>query len=131
MTSASKNKRTKSAPKGKNATLRSRMAGIRRELDSLRAYNGSADLFAATLEQLDALGDEIADATDAMMTACENIQDTVDVIAAKTKERGTKMKLKKNYRTSRRSFRSLLVPGFNRPADWQNLPLRLRHGRYR
>jgi len=95
MTSASKHKEQNPASTGKGATLRGRMAGIRRELDGLRMHNGSADLFAATLAELDALGDEIADATDAMMTACEGIQDTADAIAAKTKERGTKMKLKK------------------------------------
>ncbi len=71
------------------------MAGIRRELDGLRAQNGGGDLFAATLEQLDALGNEIANATDDLMTACETIQDAADGIAAKTKERGTKIRLKK------------------------------------
>ncbi|MBC8339653.1 MAG: hypothetical protein ISR51_05450 [Rhodospirillales bacterium] len=75
-------------------TLRGRMAGIRKKLNGLREP-GSADLFAATQQQLDALGDEIAAATDRMMTACEAIQDAADGIASKTKERGTKMRLKK------------------------------------
>ena len=95
MTSASKRKKPKPASADKNATLRGRMADIRRKLDSLGAQQATADLFKATLEQLDAVADEIADATDAMMTACEGIQDTADAIAANTQERGTKMKLKK------------------------------------
>ena len=63
---------------GKSATLHHRMTAIRQELDGLRAQHGAADLFTATLEELDAVRDEIADA-----------------IAAKTKERGTKLKLQK------------------------------------
>ena len=54
------------------------MTAIRRELDGLRAQHGAADLFTATLEELDAVRDKIADA-----------------IAAKTKERVAKLKLKK------------------------------------
>ncbi len=69
------------------ATLRGRMASIRKEMDGLRATNAGngAGLFASTLEHLDAIGDEIARATDRMMTACETIQDAADGIAAKTK----------------------------------------------
>ncbi|MBT3305666.1 MAG: hypothetical protein HN377_04210 [Alphaproteobacteria bacterium] len=102
MTKASAKKAAKRSPKGtakrasKRAvpTLRGRMAAIRKELSGLGAGAG-ADLFADTLEQLDALGDEIANATDRLMTACETIQDTTDAIATKTKERGTKNRLKK------------------------------------
>jgi hypothetical protein len=73
------------------------MATIRKELDGLRdsAAGAGDNLFASALENLDALGGEIARATDQMMSACETIQDTADAIAAKTKERGTKNKLKK------------------------------------
>jgi len=80
-------------------TLRGRMASIRKELDGLRAAHAGdeAGLFASTLEHLDALGDEITRATDQMMTACETIQDAADAIDAKTKERDTKNKLKKNF----------------------------------
>lgn len=84
-----------------SATLRGRMASIRKELDVLRDANAEAragdgaDLFASTLEHLSALGDEIARAADHMMTACETIQDAADAIAAKTKERGAKIRLKK------------------------------------
>ena len=95
MASPSKSKKTKPATAGKSATLHHRMTAIRRELDGLRAQHGAADLFTATLEELDAARDKIADATDAMLTACEAIQDTADAIAAKTKERGTKLKLQK------------------------------------
>ena len=95
MASPSKSKKTKPATAGKSATLRHRITAIRRELDGLRAQHGAADLFTATLEEFDAVRDEITDATDAMLTACEAIQDTADAIAAKTKERGTKLKLQK------------------------------------
>ena len=71
----------KKSPKRLNPTLRGRMASIRRELGGLRDANGSADLFSATFEQLDALGTEIARATDCIMTACEAIQDAADGIA--------------------------------------------------
>ena len=85
-------------PKRLGATLRGRMAAIRKELDGLRdsAAGAGDNLFASALENLDALGGEIARATDQMMSACETIQDTADAIAAKTKERGTKNKLKIN-----------------------------------
>ena len=53
MTSASKRKKPKPASADKNATLRGRMADIRRKLDSLGAQQATADLFKATLEQLD------------------------------------------------------------------------------
>ena len=92
MTSASKRKKPKPASADKNATLRGRMADIRRKLDSLGAQQATADLFTATLEQLDAVADEIADATDAMMTACEGIQDTADAIAASPHLEGFKAK---------------------------------------
>ncbi len=95
MTSASKRKKPKRLPKRKGQTLRSRMAGIRREFENLRVRNGGAGLFRAALEQLDALSDEIADATDRVMTACEDIRDAAEAITAKTKEPGTKTKLKK------------------------------------
>ena len=95
MASPSKSKKTKPATAGKSATLHHRMTAIRRELDDLRAQHGAADLFTATLEELNVVRDEIADATDAMLTACEAIQDTADAIAAKTKERSTKSKLQK------------------------------------
>ena len=62
----------------KNATLHHRMTAIRRELDGLRPQHGAADLFTATLEELDAVRDEISDA-----------------IAAKTKKPGAKLKLQK------------------------------------
>lgn len=102
MTSTKKRKMPKQKPKRatkrplarKAPNLKSRMAGIRKELNGLRAQNGSDDLFRSTLDQLDALSDEIAEAADGVMTACEDIQDTADAIAAKTKERGTKTKLK-------------------------------------
>ena len=73
------------------------MAPIRKELGGLRDARAGdgADLFASILENLDALGNEIAGVTDHMMTACEAIQDAADAIAAKTKERDTKMKCKK------------------------------------
>lgn len=87
-----------------NPTLRGRMASIRRELGGLRDANGSADLFRATFEQLDALGTEIAHATDCMMTACEAIQDAADGIAGKTRERGTKIRLKKIARNTGEIF---------------------------
>jgi chemotaxis protein CheZ len=95
MASASGKKQPKRSPKRSKPTLRGRMASIRRELGWLRDSDGSADLFKAAFEQLDAIGDEIALATDRMMTACEAIQDAADGIAAKTGERGTKMRLKK------------------------------------
>ena len=85
----------KKSPKRLNPTLRGRMASIRRELGGLRDANGSADLFSATFEQLDALGTEIARATDCIMTACEAIQDAADGIADKTRERGTRTRCKK------------------------------------
>ncbi len=95
MTSASKGKKPKRALKQRGRTLRGRMALIRRDLAALNAGNGSADLFQSALEQLDALGDEIAEATDRVMTASEGIQDAADAIGAKTKHRGIKAQLKK------------------------------------
>jgi len=99
MTSASKGKKPKRAGQGSGQapgrTLRGRMAHIRRELAGRDAENGGDDLFQSTLEQLGALGDEIAAATDRMMTACEGIQDAADAIAAKTEHRGIKAQLKK------------------------------------
>ncbi len=102
MTSASKRKTPKRArrrpPKQTGRTLRGRMAHIRRELAALGAGgagNGDADLFQSSLEQLDALGDEIAEAADRMMTASEGIRDAADAIGAKTKHRGIKAQLKK------------------------------------
>ncbi len=83
MTRASKRKTPKRPPKQTGRTLRGRMARIRRELAALGAGgagngNGDAELFQSALEQLDALGDEIAEATDRMMTACEEIQESAD-----------------------------------------------------
>lgn len=103
MTRASKRKTPKRAPqrtpkrppKQTGRNLRGRMAHIRRELAALGAGNGDADLFQSSLEQLDALGDEIAEAADRMMTACEEIQKSADAIGAKTKHRGIKAQLKK------------------------------------
>ncbi len=103
MTSASKRKtpkrapqRTpKRAPKKTGQTLRGRMGHIRRELAALNAGNGKANLFQSTQDQLDALGDEIAEATERMMVACEEIQKSADAIGAKTKHRGIKAQLKK------------------------------------
>lgn len=95
MTSASKRKKPKRMSKRKGQTLRGRMTGIRQELDNLGVGNGGADLFRAALQQLEALGGEIADATDRMMTACEGIRNATEAITAKTKERATKAKLKK------------------------------------
>ncbi len=107
MTSASKGKKPKRArqrtpkrpprhpPKQTGRTLRGRMARIRRELAALNAGNGDADLFQSSLEQLYALANEIAEATDRMMTACEEIQESADAIGAKTKHRGIKAQLKK------------------------------------
>ncbi len=65
-------------------TLKGRMADIRQALTSLGVRNGQEDLFFSTLEQLDALGDEIAAATDRMMTATESIQDAANTIGAKS-----------------------------------------------
>ena len=95
MTSASKRKAPKRTPKQTGRTLRGRMAHIRRELAALNAQNGSVDLFQSSLEQLDALGGEIAEAANRMMTTCEGIQDAADAIGAKTKHRGIKAQLKK------------------------------------
>ncbi len=105
MTSTSKRKTPKRAPRRTprrtGRTLRGRMARIRQELAALGAGaaggagNGSAELFQSSLEQLDALGDEIAEATDRMMTACEGIQEAADAISAKTKHRGIKAQLEK------------------------------------
>lgn len=89
------NKAAKRPSSRARQTLKGRMAGIRRALSSLGGSNGHEDLFFSTLEQLDAIGDEIAAATDRMMTACETIQDAADAIGAKTKERATKNQLKK------------------------------------
>ena len=58
----------KASPRG-GQTLKVRMVEIRRTLSTLGVRNGHEDLFLSTLEQLDALGDEIAAATDRMMTA--------------------------------------------------------------
>ena len=90
----------KKAPKGngtqkRNAkrngpTLRGRMARIRNELSGLRVANGNGDLFRSTIEQLEALAGEIAEATDKVMTAGEAIQKSADTIAARTKDRTTK-----------------------------------------
>ncbi|NQV85343.1 MAG: protein phosphatase CheZ [Rhodospirillales bacterium] len=93
MTKATGKKATIRTLKPTKPSLRGRMAAIRKELSGLNG-GASADLFAETLEQLDALGDEIAIATDRLMTACETIQDATDGITAKTKERGTKNRLK-------------------------------------
>ncbi|NQU57806.1 MAG: hypothetical protein HQ513_11265 [Rhodospirillales bacterium] len=82
------------SPRGRQ-TLKGRMADIRQALTSLGVRNGHEDLFLSTLEQLDALGDEIAGATDRMMTATETIQDAATAIGAKSKERATKNQLKK------------------------------------
>ena len=99
MTRASKRKTPKRAsqrtPGQTGRTLRGRMAHIRRELAALGAGNGSAELFQSSLDQLNALADEIAGAADRMMTACEDIQDAADAIGAKTKHRGIKAQLKK------------------------------------
>ena len=99
MTRASKRKAPKRAPKRlpkqTGRTLRERMAHIRRELAALNAGNGDADLFKSSLEQLDALAGEIAEAAGRMITACEGIQDAADAIGAKTKHRGIKAQLKK------------------------------------
>ncbi len=95
MTSASKRNKPKRVSKRKGQTLRGRMAGIRREMGNLGAGNGGAGLFGAALQQLEAMGDEIADATDRMMTACEDIRDAAEAITAKTKGRATKAKLKR------------------------------------
>ncbi len=99
MTSASRRKapkRTSEGPPRKTGrTLRGRMAHIRRELAALHAGTGNADLFRSILEQLDALGDEIAEATDRMMAASEEIQKSADAIGAKTQHRGIKAQLKK------------------------------------
>ncbi len=95
MTRASKRTAPKRPPKQTGRTLRGRMAHIRRELAALNAGNGDADLFQSSLEQLAALGNEIAEAADRMITACEGIQDAADAIAAKTKHRGIKAQLKK------------------------------------
>ncbi|MCH7832730.1 MAG: hypothetical protein IIC55_07650 [Proteobacteria bacterium] len=90
----------KKAPKGngtqkRNAkrngpTLRGRMARIRNELSGLRVANGNGDLFRSTIEQLEALAGEIAEAADKVMTAGEAIQKSADTIAARTKDRTTK-----------------------------------------
>lgn len=90
----------KKAPKGngtqkRNAkrngpTLRGRMARIRNELSGLRVANGNGDLFRSTIEQLEALAGEIAEAADRVMTAGEAIQKSADTIAARTKDRTTK-----------------------------------------
>ena len=103
MTSASKEKKSKHAPqrtpkrppKRTGRTLRGRMAHIRRELAALNAGNGDAELFQSSLEQLDALADEIGEAADRIMTACEEIQKSAEAIGAKTKHRGIKAQLKK------------------------------------
>ena len=102
MTRASKRKTPKRAsqrtPGQTGRTLRGRMAHIRRELAALGAGGagtGSAELFQSSLDQLNALADEIAGAADRMMTACEDIQDAADAIGAKTKHRGIKAQLKK------------------------------------
>ena len=99
MTRASKRKTPKRAsqrtPGQTGRTLRGRMAHIRRELAALGAGNGSAELFQPSLDQLNALADEIAGAADRMMTTCEDIQDAADAIGAKTKHRGIKAQLKK------------------------------------
>ena len=99
MTRASKRKTPKRAsqrtPGQTGRTLRGRMAHIRRELAALGAGKGSAELFQSSLDQLNALADEIAAAADRMMTACGGIQDAADAIGAKTKHRGIKAQLKK------------------------------------
>ena len=99
MTTASKRKTPKRAPKRPpkqtGRTLRGRMTHIRRELAALNAANGRTDLFQSTQDQLDALGGEIAEATERMMAACEGIQDAADAIGAKTNHRGIKAQLKK------------------------------------
>lgn len=99
MTRVSRRKTPKRAPKRPpkqtGRTLRKRMAHIRRELAALNAGNASADLFQSSLKQLDALGEEIAEAAERMMAASEGIQDAANAIGAKTKHRGIKAQLKK------------------------------------
>lgn len=91
----SSSKATERTPPRGGQTLKVRMAEIRRTLSTLGVRNGHEDLFLSTLEQLDALGDEIAAATERMMTAAENIQGAADAVGARTKERATKNQLKK------------------------------------
>ncbi len=75
--------------------LKDRMIKIRRELTGIGAANGKANLFRSTVEQLDALADEITDATDQVMMAGEAIQKAADRIGAKTEDSDIESQLNK------------------------------------
>ena len=62
------------------------MTKIQRELAGLGTAKGKASLFRSSVEQLDALAGEIADAADQVMTAGEAIQNAADKISAKTED---------------------------------------------
>ena len=96
-TSSKKSPQRKKAatPKRNVLDLKDRMTKIKRELTGIGAANGKANLFKSTVEQLDALAGEIADATDQVMMAGEAIQKAADKIGAKTEDSAIESQLNK------------------------------------
>ena len=74
------------APKRSVLDLKGQMTKIQRELAGLGTAKGKASLFESSVDQLDALASEIADAANQVMTAGEAIQNAADKISAKTED---------------------------------------------